>query len=173
MAKNGRMKRTAAQGWTAQSLEDVERAVGQIGDLTRELARVEANMNDEIAGVKEQFEREAEPHRGRIQELTEGVQRWAEANRADLTKNERTKTVSIKAGFIGWRLRPPSVAIKGWDKVLDRLRELRLERFIRVSHEADKEAMLKEPAVAKGVEGITIKQGEDFFIEPAGLALKK
>ena len=44
---------------------------------------------------------------------------------------------------------------------------LGLDRFIRTKQEINKEALLNEPEVAKGIAGITIKTGvEDFVIKP-------
>ena len=48
----------------------------------------------------------------------------------------------------------------------------RLKQFIRVKQEVDKEAMLKEPDVAKSVKGVTIGQHEEFMVKPAELELE-
>ena len=65
-----------------------------------------------------------------------------------------------------WRLRPPSVAVRGVEAVLDQLRRLGLKRFIRQKEEVNKEAILNEPEAVSHVPGISISQGEDFVVTP-------
>jgi phage host-nuclease inhibitor protein Gam len=67
---------------------------------------------------------------------------------------------------VQWRLRPPKVVVKGLEAVLDKLRRMGLERFIRTKEEINKEAILAEPDAVKRVAGISIEQGEDFVIKP-------
>ena len=76
------------------------------------------------------------------------------------------KTAAFTSGEVQWRLRPPSVSIKGKEAVLDLLRRLGLSRFIRTSEEINKEAILAEPAGVASVPGIAISQAEDFVIVP-------
>ena len=65
-----------------------------------------------------------------------------------------------------WRMRPPRVAIRAVDNVLETLKRLGLSRFIRVKEEPNKEAMLAEPEAVAGLAGVKIEQGEDFVIVP-------
>lgn len=94
------------------------------------------------------------------------MQTWAEANRDAITQNGRVKTAAFTTGEVSWRIRPPSVAIKGVEAVLNSLRRLGLTRFIREKSEVNKEAILNEPAAVAKVPGITINQGEDFVVTP-------
>ena len=99
--------------------------------------------------------------------LQTGVQTWCEANRAELTKDGKTKTANLTTGEVRWRKRPPSVTIKGVDVVLETLQRLGLTRFIRVKNEPNKEAMLAEPEAVRGIAGISIVTGqEDFIVTP-------
>ena len=80
---------------------------------------------------------------------------------------DKTKTVDLGAGIIKWRLRPPSVRLTKVEDIIERIKALRLRRFLRVSIEVDKEAMRKEPAVARTIAGVSIgSEGEDFIVEP-------
>ena len=97
--------------------------------------------------------------------LQAGVQTWCEANRKELCGTG--KTANLITGEVQWRARPPSVTIRGAEVVLENLKSLGLERFVRVKEEANKEAMLNEPDAVRGVAGITINSGvEDFTITP-------
>lgn len=159
--------KAVAAVWVAQSRTDVEVAIRNIGKAQRRMQRIEAEMNDELAKIKERHEKAAQPHRDEVERLQKGVQTWCEANRDQLTPG-KTKTASFTTGEVSWRVRPPSCAIRGAEAVIDALKRLGLARFIRSKEEINKEAILNEPDAVKGVAGISINQGEDFNIEPFG-----
>lgn len=161
-----RLKQSASTVFVPQSNRAVADAIREIGTLQRELARVTADMNDQLASVKEDFETIAEPRRSRIAALNQGVQIWCEANRDSLTNHGKVKTYVFTTGEIAWRLRPPSVRVTGQEAVLDFLRKLGLGRFIRQKEEVNKEAILNEPEAVAHVPGIGISQGEDFVVVP-------
>jgi phage host-nuclease inhibitor protein Gam len=50
---------------------------------------------------------------------------------------------------------------------------MRLERFIRLKPEVNKEAILNEPEAVRDVPGLSIKQDESFSIEPFETALEE
>ncbi len=161
-----RIKKAASAVFVPQNREQVAEAIRELGVLQRELARIDADMNDELARVKEGFEDDAEPRRLRIEMLTTGVQTWAEAHREALTQGGKVKTFAFTTGEVLWRLRPPSVRITGQEAVLDLLRRLGLTRFVREKQEVNKEAILNEPEAVTHVPGIAISQGEDFEVKP-------
>lgn len=166
MAKrNARIKAAAAVG-VPQTLEECNRAIAEIGVAQRERDRIQADMNDSLAATREAWEAQAKPFADRIKELTAGVQLYCEAHRAELTQAGKTKTARLAAGEVSWRMRPPSVVVRGVDVVIDALKRLGLGRFVRTKEEVNKEAILAEPEVAKQVKGLTISQGEDFVIKP-------
>ncbi|CAA0130246.1 Uncharacterised protein [Starkeya nomas] len=155
-----------------QNREEASAAVRVIGELNRDIARITADMNDELAAVKERYENAAAPLRERSEAATEGLKMWAEANRSTLTGGDKTKTVDLGTGEIKWRLRPPSVRLRGEDTVIEKLRALGLGRFIRTKVEVNKEALKAEPDVARTVAGVSISSGgEDFVVEPFEAAL--
>jgi phage host-nuclease inhibitor protein Gam len=142
--------------------------------MQRALANIEAGMNTALADVKTHFEGQAKPFHDTIEELTEGLKMWAEANRSALTGDGKTKTVDLGTGKVLWRLRPPSVRIAKAvaDTLVETLKALGLSRFIRTKEEVNRDAMQAEPDVAGKVSGITIgSAGEDFVVEPFGAEL--
>ena len=171
--KKTRVKSSAAPMFVPQSKEQVADAIREIGERNRELLRIEADMNDEIAKIKEAYERDAEPHRDRLKALNAGAQIWCEANRDALTNAGKVKTALFATGEVAWRTRPPSVVVRGAEAVIDRLRRLGLARFVRTKDEVNKEAILAEPASVSHVEGIQISQGEDFVITPFETVLQQ
>lgn len=162
-----RQKTYAANLPVPQSRDEAAAVVTAIGELNRTKARLEADMNDELAAIKETFEAKATPIKEALAEKTEGLKMWAEANRTALTGGDKTKTVDLGTGVLKWRLRPPSVRITGLEAVVERLKTLGLLRFLRTREEIDKEAMQREPDVARTVAGVAIgSAGEDFIVEP-------
>ncbi|MCC3246175.1 host-nuclease inhibitor Gam family protein [Methylocystis sp. WRRC1] len=150
-----------------QSREEAARFIHDIGEAQRAIARIEADMNDEIALAKKTAEANALPYRSRIEELTDGLRTWAEANRVSLTDNGKRKHAELGTGRIEWRFAPPRVTIKGVDEVIARIRTLGLLLFLREKTEIDKEAMLREPDKARLIAGVTIgTAGENFSVEP-------
>ncbi len=150
-----------------QSRDDAAGHLRSIGDTNREIARIELALNDQIAALKEQAEAEAAPLKERVKALTEGLKIWAEANRDALTNGGKVKFADLGTGKVSWRFRPASVRLTKVEAVLETLRKLGLQRFIRVKEEPNKEAMLADPDTARAVAGVTIgSEGEDFIVEP-------
>lgn len=166
MAKSTRIKANAAQYPVPQSRDDVNDAIAKIGLAQRDRARIQADMNDELAQVKLRFEEAAKPHNEQIEGLTKGVQTWCEAHRVELTKSGKVKFHNFAAGEIKWRMRPPRVSLRAIDNLLETLKRLGLTRFVRVKEEPNKEAMLAEPEAVSGLAGVKFEQGEDFVIVP-------
>lgn len=164
--KPTRLKSASAAVPIPQSLEQATDYIREIGEHQRDVTRIEAAMNDELAGIKERHEADAQPIKARIASLTQGVQIWAEANRDRLTQGGKTKTAALPSGEVAWRTRPPSVRVTGAEAVLAILRKMGLTRFIRTKDEVNKEAILNEPKAVDSVPGIAIQQGEDFIVTP-------
>ncbi|ENC43254.1 bacteriophage Mu Gam like family protein, partial [Escherichia coli P0299917.10] len=150
-----------------QNRDAVITDIKRIGDLQREASRLETEMNDAIAEITEKFAARITPIKTDIETLSKGVQGWCEANRDELTNGGKVKTANLVTGDVSWRVRPPSVSIRGMDAVMETLERLGLQRFIRTKQEINKEAILLEPKAVAGVAGITVKSGiEDFSIIP-------
>ena len=160
-----RIKTQAAQVPIPQSREQAVEAIAEIGRRQRERERIQAAMNDELAGIKARYEEEARPHNEAIVALKEGVHVWCEANRAALTSN-KVKSANLASGDVGWRTSPPKVKITGVAAVIELIKSLKLMQFIRSKEEINKEAMLAEPDVAQSIKGVEIVQAEEFWIKP-------
>ena len=165
MAKK-RLK-AAAQVYVPQSKDEVVADIRTIGDVQRELTKMEAAMNDEIAEITDRYSGPLNELKKRLEAMQAGVQAWCEAHRLELTNGGKVKSANLITGEVQWRTRPPSITIRGADSVLDTLRTLNLSQFIRTKDEINKEAMLNEPEKVKGIAGITYNSGiEDFAIVP-------
>lgn len=151
-----------------QSREEAAQALARIGVINREVARREADMNDQLAAIKAAVEEALAASRSEAESLTEGLKIWAEAHRRELTAGDKTKTVDLGAGLIKWRLRPAKVTIRGAEGVVAAIKAMGFaKKFLRTTEEINKEAMLLDKDKARTIAGVTIgSEGEDFVVEP-------
>lgn len=161
-----RLKQDAATFQVPQSKDQVIEAIAKIGRHQRERTRLETFMNDELAKVRESWEKQAAPHLDAIRELQRGVQIWCEANRDLLTQGGKVKYAHLASGEVKWRLTPPKVVIRAVENVISYLRQAGLDRFVRIKEEPNKEAILAEPDAVAHIKGISISQREEFVIRP-------
>lgn len=167
--KKTRMKSTAVAVAVPQSRSMCADHVRQLGDLQREHTRAAAELNDQIAALTAAAEPVLADLAQRIAALQAGIQTWCEANRVTLCGegDKLGKTANLVTGEVSWRVRPPSVSVKGVEAVIDALRRNDLYHLIRLKEEVNKEAILNEPAAVARIPGITIVCGvEDFIITP-------
>ena len=165
-----RIKKSAAVT-VPQNIDQANAYIAEIGDAARKIRQIETNMAGHMALVKDEYETMALPWKERIDNLTNGLQSWCEANRNNLTQGGKVKTADLPAGKVGWRLRPPRCIVRGSEAVVAYLRKMGLGRFIRTLEEVNKDACLNEADIARQVPGITITQSEDFFVEPFDVEL--
>ncbi|RRD90090.1 host-nuclease inhibitor Gam family protein [Conchiformibius steedae] len=153
-----------------QSKQDIIDAIKQIGDISREVKRQEAEMNDGIAALQQQYAEATAPLNAQMEELQKTVQVWCEANRDALTDNGSVKSADLVTGTVKWRNNPPSVRVTGTAAVLALLKaNPDLERFVRVKEEVNKDAVLNERDKFDSgqVPGLKIVEGREYFvIEP-------
>lgn len=141
--------------------------INKIGSVSRQIAVLQAAMNDEIAAVTDRYTGQFTPLQTQLKQLQQGVQIWCEANRDELTQGGESKTASFITGTVQWRKRPPSVSARGIKSVIETLKQFGLSRFVRIKEELNKDAILNEPAAVAGIAGLSIKTGvEDFVIQP-------
>ncbi len=157
-----------------QTLDAADALLAEAGEHMNRLVEIGAVLARETAAVKESCEQAAAPHKAALKTIQQQLQAFAEARRDELTGGGKTKTIQRPTGLMLWRTKPPSVSVKG--KVGDVVAALLKSRFaglfLRTKHELDKEAMLKHPADAVRVAGITIvRDEEEFVVLPAGLKL--
>lgn len=166
MSTKNKVKAKAA-AYVPQSRDDCAADIRKLGDLNRQIARAQADMNDAIAAITAQHQPLLDTLQEQARDLATAIQTWAEANRDAITDGGKTKTANLITGEVAWRQRPPSVSIKGADTVIETLHRLGLQRFIRSRDEVNKEAILNEPDAARGIAGISLVTGvEDFSITP-------
>jgi phage host-nuclease inhibitor protein Gam len=167
MAKTATRLKTDAKVYVPQTKDDACGDIRKIGDLQRQLLRKTTEMNDAIAAITQQYQPLLDTINVQIKTLQDGVQNYCEAHRDELTNGGKTKSANMITGEVMWRQRPPRVAIRNQDNVIELLEKFNLERFIRRKPEVNKDAVLEEPDAVRGIAGITVITGqEDFVIKP-------
>ena len=151
----------------AQSREETELLIKELGDAQRELQRLTTEQSDEIGAITERYSPAIQSAKEAVDMRHKAIQAWCESHRDELTKNGKQKTGYFNTGEVQWRQSPPSVRVMKADQVIENLKLLGLVQFIRTKEEINKDAILLDPATASTVSGITIKAGvEEFNVKP-------
>lgn len=143
-------------------------AVRLIGEMRRQLMRLEADMNDGIAKLQESYGNTAAPLQEELDAAIEGLRIYAEANRERLTRGGKVKYHRFSTGEIAWRKRPQKVNLRKVEDVINAIKAAGLaKKFLRTKEEVNKDAMLDDPETAGAIKGVSIgSAGEDFIVEP-------
>lgn len=148
------------------TLDDVQSMISQIGTARRQLAKLNLEMNEQVAQINKAYAKQIHDINACIDELSAKVQVWCEANRHHLLPSG-TKTAKLMTGEVSWRHRPPSVEIDKPSDTIAELERLGFGHCVRLKKEVDKKAILAHPSIAHAIGGIRICQGkEDFIISP-------
>jgi len=158
-----------------QSDEEADALLAEYGATFNTLARQQVRLDELLAKLKARAETKAKPLQESLSSIMVALNAYGAANRKRLTNGGETKTVKLPSGEIGWRTNPPSVKVKRGLKAEDliaSIRQLKLRKFLRLSVEVNKRAMLDDPEKAETIPGITIqKDVEEFFVAPFGAEL--
>ena len=120
--------------------EQVDDGLRQIGEIDREIGRLEAGLNEAIDALKADYDAKADPLIARKKRLEKDIEEFACANRDEFAKRKsRTLTFGEVSFRIVNKVKPLSKWT--WKSVVERLRVMRMDRYLRVKYEADKEAM--------------------------------
>ena len=128
-------KKTKTEALTVgiQDRADASVQIKRMGDLQREIERIQADHNDNVAELQKQADERVAPLMAEINAIHAGVQAWSEANRDALTDGGKVKFADLTTGIIRWRNNPPICSVSGVDAVLAGLESKgELERVFRV-----------------------------------------
>jgi len=161
-----RLKTQARNLPVPQDETEANETIARIGKIDREVKRIEAGRDDELARIKDAHGQRIKPLKEEREALLAGLETWAAGRRRKLLKSGR-KSVRMPAGEFGWRLRPPRVTVSSKVDVIAELQARRLKRFIRVTRQVNREAIREEPQAVADVPGIKVgSAGETFWVEP-------
>ncbi|PCJ57871.1 MAG: hypothetical protein COA65_09000 [Rhodospirillaceae bacterium] len=158
-------KKLKAPAFEDMSIKEAEALLAQVGEQQRLVGVIEATRDNHLTAIKKKASEELAPLRKNLTAMTKRLTMWGEKHRAEICR-AGSKTAVLSTGELIWRLDPTKVSIKDSAAVMKRLKELRLNLFIRIRESIDKEAMLKDREKAEAVEGVTFVQSEQLEVRP-------
>lgn len=157
-----------------KTIEACAKEIAAIGDDDRELARLQSELNEQVAKAKAQYEAQAGPLRDDRMLREARVREFCEARRDTLCEAE-SKSIEFATGKAGWRMGSKRLEVESrrLKDIVAALMKPRLKHLLRFKDpEIDKRAVLKQPELVKGIKGLKILPAEEsFWIEPTALDL--
>lgn len=146
-------------------LTDAGRSLGEIGALDREIALIEAGMQEKIDDAKAEAAKLAKPLQDRKKALSDAVGAFAILNRQDLFK--KSKSLDLGFGVIGFRLSTSIGQVRGVtvEMTLERMKDLKLTEGIRIKESVDKDACGSWPDERLELVGLKRQQKDAFYYE--------
>lgn len=157
---------------TLASLDDCDRAMGELLLASLRIANADTALNAAIARAKEQHAAEAESDIAAQSDLELQLRDYYMSHLVNLEK-AGARSIKLTHGVMGRRLSPPAVHLLNkawtWSAVLSRIIEAGFKHLVRWRDpEIDKPAILRanlDPDQLAGL-GLKIRQDETFFAEP-------
>lgn len=143
-----------------KTLEDADLALKEIGLLEHELEAIDGEANKKIAEIKADCAKQGEGLRKRITDLSALLGAFAEYNREELFKDRKSQKLSF--GEFGYR---KSTAISIKKTTLELLKKLKLDRYIRIKEEIDKDLMAEMSDEALAQVDAVRKVKDAFFCQ--------
>jgi phage host-nuclease inhibitor protein Gam len=154
------MARLKPQVGKINTLDEANLVLKEIGLLEKELEGIDAGAHKAIAEIKAEAVRKGEGLRKQIADDSALLGAYAEYNRADLFKDR--KSVQLSFGSFGYR-KSTSISVK--KTTLELLKKLKLDKYIRLREEVDKDAMAElDQETLTQVDAVR-KVKDDFFCE--------
>lgn len=152
--------------------EQANETIGKIGENLRLMLNLRIIMENKISKLKEGFEKKAMGIRRSLGNPFEGLFRYAQASRNELTNHGKTKTVTFLNGKMFWRMSKESVELTLPEKtVIANLEANGLGELVGITKYIKKDELLKNENLrekALTIAGIKIKQSEElFYVAPS------
>jgi len=151
-----------------ESVDQVNNVIKEIGLLMIAVDTIQNEVTEKVNKIKDDGLARITPLKTQIDELSESIGIYAQYNRNELFESK--KSIELTFGTFGFR---KSTSIHTKMTTLDKLKELGMDKYIRVTESPNKEVMsdltdeelLKVDANRKVV--------DDFFVEPNREIIKK
>lgn len=161
-------KRIKSTGFETRS--EFDAAMNDIASMTVELRKLEAERDEKVQAVQEQFNDDIGDIKQKISGLAAQGEKYALAHRTDLLPGKK-KSGETSLAFFGFRTGQPTLVTLNrkwtWATVIAALKAQGLGRFIVTKETPDKDAMkahLNDEQMA--AVGCRVKQTEAFWVEP-------
>lgn len=147
------------------STEDLDRAIGLIGEAQGLIAAETATVRQQVAKLEADLAAKLKPQQDEISRLAGLIKTYAVGHRGPLFGKAKSKASS--QGEIGFRTLADRLVIADPAAVLARVKALGLSAFFQMTEALDLSAMKKDKAKARAIDGVTFAaQGEKFWIKP-------
>lgn len=153
-----------------KSWSDVDEAIKQIGRWQIKRDRLEGRLNEQITKAKEAVAPQIEALDAEIARLTEQLELYCRAHRAEMQEASKGGGLSFRGAFgkVAFRKCPPAIhlLVKNVEKVLAALKARKLTNCIRMVEEPNKEAMALLDDETLAAVGARRAPAEKFEVKP-------
>ncbi len=151
--------------YPVRNLEEANQVLAELGQLKREIAEINAKMNDEIDRIKADAQALAAPLDSRMEALENGLLAFARYNKEELFTKARSK--ELVYGSIGYRRSHDLATMPKitWKQVLGKLEELGFEEGIRIRRDPNKETLRTWTEERLALIGCLIREKDTFWYE--------
>lgn len=135
-----------------------------IGEKQREINRIKRETKAKVDEVNAAANKEIADLKRDRDNFFVALFGFAAPRKKELTKDRRT--VSTSAGSFGWRWTTPSVELaegRTDQDIIATLKKLGLPQYVRVIEELDRDALLRDRPLVRGV---SYTQRDEFFAKP-------
>ncbi len=148
-----------------KTLDEAGVVLAELAAIQRDVAAVEAEMNEAIDKAKAEAQAKCAPRLARIAEREARLSAFAHYNKAELFS--KSKSREMVHGVIGFRQATSIQAEKGLRlaDVLDKVEELGMAEAVRVKKTLDREAMREWPDSMLAAVGARRVVEDKFFYE--------
>lgn len=146
-----------------QSWEEVNAALREVGDLNRQIAGIEATLNEGINSLKLDAEAKVVPLALRKTELEENIKMFTEHHKDEFTDS---KTKFLTFGKVGFR-KSTSLITRNVKAIIEAIKQNRMQDCLSISVTINKEELAKYDDASLEKVGAKRKTEEKFFYEPA------
>jgi phage host-nuclease inhibitor protein Gam len=155
-------KKASAAGQILSSWDEVDQKLRRMGEIDIATERIEGEMTLRINEIRAYYEEEAEILKAERQALEDAINVFADDHKEEFTK---TRSKDLTFGFVAYRI-VKKIVIRSNEACVAALRALKLDQYIRIVEEPNKEAMadLDDNQLAKV--GAKRKVDDKFRIEP-------
>ena len=144
------------------SWDEVDQKLRRIGEIQIALEKIEGDMTLRINDIRQDYEQESEVLNTERQDLENSITSFSEFHKDEFAK---TRSKDLTFGYVAYRV-VRKIVIRSNEACVAALRALKLDQYIRIVEEPNKEAMadLEDNQLAKV--GAKRKVEDKFRIEP-------
>ncbi|MGE4264253.1 MAG: host-nuclease inhibitor Gam family protein [Desulfovibrio sp.] len=158
--------RTKPQPLIINDLNQADEALRQLAEVTREQARIEQGLNEQVDTLKAAAKLHLEPLTASRKRLEDALAVFGIQQKGELF-TERKRSQELAFGIIGFRKATSLrlLAKHTWAMVLKRLQDLNLTEGLRTKLEVDKDALRDWPDTRLETVGVKRETTDEFYIE--------